>query len=172
MTTLELSHDQVQCLASRGRAKVLGTLRSLGPSPVKEIATASHLSIETTHYHVRQMAQAGLVRQKGMAPSGKRPMAIYELVADRFVFPSPSAAKERLLVGQAMRAMVETSAAEYENAGFASLRPYLLRLSLKVHPDQLPSVFRILEEAEQALLGLPRVEDGISVSATLLATPV
>ncbi|HWD38404.1 MAG TPA: hypothetical protein VG944_06120 [Fimbriimonas sp.] len=136
------------------------------------MASAAGLSIETTHYHVRLMAECGLLKPAGSRSSGKRPMTIYEPTEKRFVFPTASDAQDRLHSAKAMRAFVEIAASEFQSGGTAlETRPYISRLYLSVDKKTLHKIIQLLNHTGDEMLKLPRVKDGIQASVTLLLTP-
>src|SRR4051812_9029350 len=85
-----LNKEQVKCLSSEARNEVLSAIRLLGQATVKEIAAKIGRSIETTHYHVREMARLGLLVVVGQRPTGKRLKSVYAAASPRFVFPLAS----------------------------------------------------------------------------------
>lgn len=61
---VRLDHRQVRVLAHPLRMRLLGELRSRGPATATALADRLHTNTGATSYHLRQLAEVGLVREE------------------------------------------------------------------------------------------------------------
>lgn len=97
------SSDRLRALTSPMRRAFVDTLSSIGPASVREIASRMGKSAATLYYHLRQLEDAGVVREIAERPTGKRPEKVYELVSDHFRTDAPP--KDDAWRGEARRHM-------------------------------------------------------------------
>ncbi len=71
---------------SQVRQTIIKTIRLLEPCSVREVAERLGRKAETLYYHMDILAEAGIVREKGRRPAGKRDEALYEITCDRMQF--------------------------------------------------------------------------------------
>jgi DNA-binding transcriptional ArsR family regulator len=143
---VRLAGAQIRILAHPLRARLLVTLRSDGPATATGLAQALHTNTGATSYHLRQLAEAGLVVEEVDRGSGRQRWwrAAHQLStwygSDFDDDPDARAAADwlhryalRVHADQAERWLVEqhTYPAEWRNA--TSLSDFLLRLT----PEQL-----------------------------------
>jgi DNA-binding transcriptional ArsR family regulator len=83
------SPERLRALSSPMRRAFVDTLSTMGPASVREIAARMGKSAATLYYHLRQLEDAGVVREIAERPTGKRPEKVYELVSDHFRVEAP-----------------------------------------------------------------------------------
>jgi DNA-binding transcriptional regulator GbsR (MarR family) len=72
METVRLSHDQIRVLAHPLRSRLLGSLRLNGPATATKLAAELGTNTGATSYHLRQLAEVGLVAEEDRAGSGRQ----------------------------------------------------------------------------------------------------
>ncbi|MDI6103621.1 winged helix-turn-helix domain-containing protein [Actinoplanes sp. NEAU-A12] len=72
MTEVHLSGRQIQVLAHPLRIRLLGRLRLEGPATATQLAEALATNTGATSYHLRQLAEAGLVGEEDRPGSGRQ----------------------------------------------------------------------------------------------------
>ncbi|WP_433791078.1 ArsR/SmtB family transcription factor [Actinoplanes sp. CA-252034] len=72
MTEVHLSARQIRVLAHPLRIRLLGELRVRGPATATRLAGALATNTGATSYHLRQLADAGLVVEEARADSGRQ----------------------------------------------------------------------------------------------------
>jgi len=75
----------VRAMRTPLRQELLAALERLGTASVKEIAVETGRAPASLYYHVYELARAGLIREAGRRPAGRRPESVYELTAARIV---------------------------------------------------------------------------------------
>jgi predicted ArsR family transcriptional regulator len=163
---LVLTLDQVRCLGSRRRSEVLGAFRRIGRASVRQVAEHIGISIETVHFHVRSMVETGLLAAVDRVASGKRPLLLYELTAERFVFPDRSTDPDmRKALQKAVGAMLLSVSREYAEA---EGRWFVSRLFLQLNPAQTERLIQILERFESEVLAAPGGQGDRRASLTIV----
>jgi DNA-binding transcriptional ArsR family regulator len=71
LSTVRLDSRQIQVLAHPLRARLLGRLRLDGPATATRLAELLHTNTGATSYHLRQLADVGLVREDDRAARGR-----------------------------------------------------------------------------------------------------
>ena len=81
MTEVHLTGPQIKVLAHPLRIRLLGQLRLDGPATATGLAAALRTNTGATSYHLRQLAQAGLVVEEDRPGSGRQRWwrAVHEL---------------------------------------------------------------------------------------------
>jgi len=74
---------QVRALASPVRQALVHRLRRGGPASVRELAEALGRPAAPLYFHVDKLLAAGLLVELERRPTGRRPEAVYGLVAER-----------------------------------------------------------------------------------------
>ncbi|MHC5114069.1 MAG: HVO_A0114 family putative DNA-binding protein [Planctomycetota bacterium] len=77
---------QQTAMTSPVRLEILEHLCVIGPATVRDIAARMDRTPHATHYHVRRLAEAGLIEQTSTRKSGPRDEALYDVVAERYEF--------------------------------------------------------------------------------------
>ncbi|WP_203794320.1 ArsR/SmtB family transcription factor [Actinoplanes couchii] len=72
MTFVHLSGRQIQVLAHPLRVRLLGHLRAGGPATATSLAEVLETNSGATSYHLRQLAEAGLVAEEDRAGGGRQ----------------------------------------------------------------------------------------------------
>jgi predicted ArsR family transcriptional regulator len=72
METVRLDHTQIRVLAHPLRSRLLGSLRLGGPATATELAHRLGTNTGATSYHLRQLADVGLVVEEERAGAGRR----------------------------------------------------------------------------------------------------
>ncbi|MFC4064912.1 ArsR/SmtB family transcription factor [Actinoplanes subglobosus] len=72
MTEVHLSSRQIRVLAHPLRIRLLGELRLAGPATATRLAEALQTNTGATSYHLRQLADAGLVVEEDRPGSGRQ----------------------------------------------------------------------------------------------------
>lgn len=72
MTEVHLSSRQIRVLAHPLRIRLLGQLRLDGPATATRLAEALETNTGATSYHLRQLAEAGLVVEEDRPGSGRQ----------------------------------------------------------------------------------------------------
>ncbi|MBL8746207.1 MAG: helix-turn-helix transcriptional regulator [Phycisphaerae bacterium] len=78
--------DQWEALASEPRHEIMQFLGAIGPASIAELAHAMNAPPDGLYHHVRKLLRAGLIRSVGPRHTGRRPEAVYDLVAERLRF--------------------------------------------------------------------------------------
>jgi predicted ArsR family transcriptional regulator len=72
MDVVRLSHDQIRVLAHPLRSRLLGSLRLHGPATATRLAAELGTNTGATSYHLRQLAEVGLVDEQERPGSGRQ----------------------------------------------------------------------------------------------------
>jgi DNA-binding transcriptional ArsR family regulator len=72
MEIVRLGHDQIRVLAHPLRSRLLGSLRLHGPATATKLAAELGTNTGATSYHLRQLAEAGLVAEDERPGSGRQ----------------------------------------------------------------------------------------------------
>jgi len=72
MENVRLDHAQIRVLAHPLRSRLLGSLRLNGPATATELAHQLGTNTGATSYHLRQLAEVGLVAEQERADAGRR----------------------------------------------------------------------------------------------------
>jgi DNA-binding transcriptional ArsR family regulator len=113
---------QRAALGSPIRLEALELFATHGPVSVAEVARFMGRSPESLHYHVRQMAKAGVLVPAGSRKSGKRDETLYKTVAEKIAMPCnpasrPSRAAALATIGSLLRLTEREAAAAMNHAG-------------------------------------------------------
>jgi DNA-binding transcriptional ArsR family regulator len=72
MDIVRLNHDQIRVLAHPLRNRLLGSLRLHGPATATKLAAVLGTNTGATSYHLRQLAEVGLVDEEEREGSGRQ----------------------------------------------------------------------------------------------------
>jgi predicted ArsR family transcriptional regulator len=72
MENVRLSHDQIRVLAHPLRSRLLGSLRLNGPATATRLAAELATNTGATSYHLRRLAEVGLVAEEEKAGAGRQ----------------------------------------------------------------------------------------------------
>jgi len=72
MDIVRLRNDQIRVLAHPLRSRLLGSLRLHGPATATSLATELGTNTGATSYHLRQLAEVGLVAEQERPGSGRQ----------------------------------------------------------------------------------------------------
>jgi predicted ArsR family transcriptional regulator len=72
MDIVRLSHDQIRVLAHPLRSRLLGSLRLHGPATATRLAAELGTNTGATSYHLRRLAEVGLVDEQERPGSGRQ----------------------------------------------------------------------------------------------------
>jgi DNA-binding transcriptional ArsR family regulator len=150
----------VRALRTPARQEILGALERLGAASVKDVAGELGRTPASLYYHVHELRKAGLIREAGTRPAGRRTEAIYEPAAERIVIDRSVTSKgfvEALsdLHSSVMRAADRELAEALEPARARKVPPgksvALLRLSARLKPADARAARRKLQEVAEFL---------------------
>lgn len=114
--------DQLELLASPVRQDILDSLESMGPSSVSELALAVGLSADSLYYHVKKLAAAELIVERGTRPSDRRDESVYSLPSSRIRLRyDPKHPEQARAAGKIVNAMLRTGGRDFQ-AGLNSDR--------------------------------------------------
>jgi DNA-binding transcriptional ArsR family regulator len=167
LSVVHLDRRQIRTLAHPLRVRLLGALRADGPATATALAAKLDTNTGATSYHLRQLAEAGLVVEERDRGSGRQRWwrAAHDTSSWRPTDfdddPDASAASD-WIQGQGLRLLVEEAERwfgvrrQYSRAWreAAGMSDYLLRLSpdrLRALVDELDAVVqRYQREADRA----------------------
>ncbi|MBB2942965.1 DNA-binding transcriptional ArsR family regulator [Actinoplanes lutulentus] len=72
LSQVRLTHRQIRVLAHPLRIQLLGRLRGEGPKTATQLAEVLDTNTGATSYHLRQLAEVGLVAEEDRAGSGRQ----------------------------------------------------------------------------------------------------
>ena len=85
---------QDRAISSPLRLEILGHFAAGRPLSVKQVAERMGRPATAIHYHVRLLAQSGLLKKSGERRQGRRREAEYSMVAEAIAIPGHSASSE------------------------------------------------------------------------------
>ncbi len=88
--------NQRAALASPLRLEILNLFASAEPLSISDMATMMNRSAGSLYHHVHILEEAGIVRQTGTRPKGKRHEALYLPTAARFEYDTSSGEEETI----------------------------------------------------------------------------
>ena len=145
----------IRALRTPVRQEILGALERLGGGSVKDVARELGRAPATLYYHVHALVEAGLVRESGQRPAGRRTEATYAPAAHKIVIDRSASSKGFVeALSDLHRATLRTAERELALA----LKPRrakkvppgksvaLLRLSARLKPADARAARRKLEE--------------------------
>lgn len=174
------SARELAALASGARQELVDALQVLGPCSIAELGAHLGRAPDSLYYHVRLLAKAGLVLERGTRQSGAREETLYDVPGRLVLDVEPRTARERrslvALVSSALRlaerelrAALEDGAAIFRrgptrNAWGARTKGWLTREELARVREHL--------EAASALVANARPRRGARLcSLTFVLTP-
>jgi DNA-binding MarR family transcriptional regulator len=178
---------QRRAISSPVRMEILGYFSAGRPLSVREVAERMGRPASAIHYHVRLLAQSGLLKKSGERRDGRRREAEYSMIADAIAVPGhgqPSEDGDNLLAVKTMAgafrmaerdmksALTEGAArGEGEDRNF-----YVTRVHLRLSREEMAEINRRLDELLGAVLDSIRREeprdDDEFVSLTLALVPL
>lgn len=112
-----LSLAAIRSLDSQTRLAIVGALRSVGPSSMRELAEYLHRTPDGLYYHVRHLMRVGIVEKAGRRPVYRRYEALYRLTAGEFMpGPMASSAQYRRASIRFVRALFDLALRYYATA--------------------------------------------------------
>ncbi|HTE06797.1 MAG TPA: helix-turn-helix domain-containing protein [Planctomycetota bacterium] len=146
MTTKRLSlttRDEVEAVASPVRMEIIRHLQSHGRCTVGELASLMRRSADSLYYHVRRLAEAGVLERVGSRPAGRREEAVLALSADGLTFAVEEAA------GAGAEAAIRTTRDILREAEH-NLRRAVERDPAGAHAKDMPVVARLRSRLDEA----------------------
>ncbi|GJM19611.1 MAG: hypothetical protein DHS20C14_18240 [Phycisphaeraceae bacterium] len=152
---------QLRALTPPARREVVEALldRARGGEgvPAREIAVRAGLSIESTHYHLGELAKIGILKEVGQRPTGARPEKLFSLTCDRIELKrgkrSPAYVRELV---RAVRLMLRRAEREYADAspdGTFVTRPRIARSIAWMTPEDVEEIAKLNAKIEQIARG-------------------
>lgn len=152
-----LNSQQLACLASPIRNQTFMTLRRMGTASARELAEEMGRTPASTHYHVKELLAAGLIREQGRRPTARKPEAIYEPVEKTYQLPNLREQPELAsITRRAVTAGLRSTIRGYEAAAAKaqedqSLREYMhvIRAAVRLSPDDAQAFMAMIESASK-----------------------
>jgi hypothetical protein len=140
---------QRAAVASPLRLEILGLFISADPLAISDMASLMSRSAGSLYHHVGILEQAGILKQTGTRPKGKRHEALYLPTASRFVFDTSSGEEDD--IANAVKVMAtgfRMAERDLEAALRSDNRPmegqdrdfYAFRLHLRASPELLAKI--------------------------------
>ncbi len=141
--------DQRAAVASPLRLEILGLFVSADPLAISDMAALMNRSAGSLYHHVRILEQAGILKQTGTRPKGKRHEALYLPTASRFIYDYSSGDEDA--IASAVK-VIATGFRSAERDLEAALRSdnrqmegpdrdfYAFRLHLRASPERLAKI--------------------------------
>ncbi len=178
-TRLSLSIQALRSLGSPTRLAIIGALRALGPSSIRELAVYLERPADGLYYHVRNLERAGLVEVVEKRRVWRRFEALYRPTADIFEHsPLVTSSRYRSATARSNRAVLTLAHRHYANA----LRAVPAEPELETMMEYYIANARLTTESARALREKIRnlfdevVRDegvlGRRVAVTVVMTPV
>ncbi|MDH3732317.1 MAG: helix-turn-helix domain-containing protein [Gemmatimonadota bacterium] len=76
--------DQLRAIASPVRHRIIAGFEGLGRCSVRDLAEHMGVAPESLYYHIKHLAEAGLIVPAGKRPTERRLAQLYELVSRAF----------------------------------------------------------------------------------------
>ncbi len=149
------SPRQIRALRTPLRQEIVRTLGRTGPVSVRELAELLDRAPASLYYHVHELEDAGILRQTGTRPAGRREEGVYELAAERIVINRTKRSKAFVsALEDVHRSTLRTAEREISPALEVSRRDApgrddavtLLRLSARLSPSDLRKARRMLTD--------------------------
>jgi DNA-binding transcriptional ArsR family regulator len=177
---------QRAAVASPLRLEILGLFVSADPLAISDMAALMNRSAGSLYHHVRILEQAGILKQTGTRPKGKRHEALYLPTASRFAYDT-SSGDEDTIAGAVKMMATGFRAAERDLE--ASLRSdnrqmegpdrdfYALRLHFRASPELLAKINKHMNAVLELLRPNEKTSsrygpDDQHVSLTLALLPI
>ena len=154
---------QIEALASGARQELVDALQTLGPCSIAELGAHLGRASDSLYYHVRLLARAGLVVERGSRRSGARDEALWDVPGRLALDVEPRTARERRtllrlvssalrLAERELRAALEGGAAVFRrgparNAWGARTKGWLTRDELAQVRAHLEAVSALVQDA-------------------------
>jgi DNA-binding transcriptional ArsR family regulator len=154
---------QIEVLASGVRQELVDALQTLGPCSIAELGAHLGRANDSVYHHVRLLARAGLVVERGTRRSGARDEALYDVPGRLALDVEPRTARERRtllrlvssalrLAERELRAALEGGAAVFRrgparNAWGARSKGWLTRAELAAVRAHLEAVNALVSDA-------------------------
>jgi len=153
--------DQLKALRTPIRKQIIGFMSYLKSCSVNELAPYVGLAPESIYYHVNNLVQAGLVKERHKRLSGKRMESVYELVAPQILVDKNNCSEDFLealknVYSAALRSVERglNRALDYEKTLKGSQRKTteLRHLIVRLNPKSKAQVRRMLKDLDGFLL--------------------
>lgn len=163
LTEVHLSGSQIRALAQPLRMQLLGQLRLGGPATATRLAADLGTNTGATSYHLRQLAEVGLVIEEERAGSGRQRWwrAAHDSSSFRRSYydgdPEATAAAEWLQSFQVSRfgqlarswwAVVEEEPEQWQEA--AEISDYMVRLGSAQTTEMMAEIAEVIERYRRA----------------------
>jgi len=173
-------------VASPLRLEILGLFVSAEPLAISDMAALMNRTAGSLYHHVRILEQAGILKQTGTRPKGKRHEALYLPTAPRFEYDTSSGGEDAVTGAVKLTAAGFRAAERDLEAALRSDNPqmqgpdrdfYALRLHFRASPEHLAKI----NQHMNAILDLIRPDgktasefgpDDQHVSLTLALLPI
>lgn len=169
--------EQARCLASPARTELLDALGMVGEGSAHDLACITGLSVNTIHYHLDKLSEAGLVRKAGTRPTATKGEGLFRLQYERMGFDLKDKSIEyREAKSKAIRqslnlAQKESDLSLFSDHGMDGAKH--LRVSVKLSRKNLRELrSRLVEVAEWARSRHDDECEPVSITAlTVLKAP-
>ena len=140
---------QRAAVASPLRLEILGLFISADPLAISDMAALMNRAAGSLYHHVRILEEAGILKQTGTRPKGKRHEALYLPTASRFEYDTSSgdedaiaSAVKLMATGFRMAERDLEAALQSDNRPMEGPEPdfYAFRLHLRASPELLAKI--------------------------------
>lgn len=129
----------------------------MGVASARELAEEMGRTPASTHYHVKELLAAGLIREQGRRPTARKPEAIYEPAEKTYQLPNLVEHPELApITRRAVAAGLRNTIRGYEAAATKAqedhdLRAYmqLIRAAVRLSPDDAQTFMELIEKASR-----------------------
>jgi hypothetical protein len=139
--------DQRAAVASPLRLEILGLFVSADPLAISDMAALMNRTAGSLYHHVRILEQAGILKQTGTRPKGKRHEALYLPTASRFKYDTSSGDEDAIAgavkaVATGFRMAERDLEAALQSDAMGGPEPdfYAFRLHLRASPERLAEI--------------------------------
>ena len=177
---------QRAAVASPLRLEILGLFVSADPLAISDMAVLMNRTAGSLYHHVRILEQAGLLKQTGTRPKGKRHEALYLPTASRFKYDTSSGDEDA--IASAVKLMATNFRAaerDLEAALRSDSRPmqgpdpdfYAFRLHVRASPELLAEINKHMKAVLDLIAPNEKTSSGFGpddqhVSLTLALLPI
>lgn len=151
MSRVVLSNSQLECLSSPARNEVFGGLRLLGTATVAELAQTIDRKPQAVHYHLKELKRVGLAFDAGRRPGLRKPQSLFSALTGPLSLPygdNPESARLRAkAVAAGLRQTLRGFTSAAQRGDLSAQEAHVLRLNLRLSPQNTRRFFEILEEA-------------------------
>jgi predicted transcriptional regulator len=171
--------ETVRALRTPLRREILETVIRLRDCSVKELAAELGRAPAALYYHIHELVRAGLIRETGKRPAGKRLESVFEPVAERIMLDRTLRSRPFLeALADLQRSTLRTATRELTRA--LKVRPKkgeapaesasLVRVTARLKPRTAARASRMLRELARFLEANddPEAADTYSVTAALV----